>query len=108
LRENGNASGDSGFEAARVTSREPKVVISLEHELKATFDFFGKFDGGIKVALAMHMGTVLEKQAFFFADFLEIDNLPIGDTDGITSLDLEGICTGKANGADDEWEIILI
>jgi len=108
MRENGNASDDSGFEGARVTDRESKVTINLEHELASVFDFFDKLDTGTKVALQMHAGTVLEKQVWFFADRLEFDALPVGDKDGIRMLDLEATCTGAANGSNDDWEFALI
>jgi hypothetical protein len=108
LRENGNAEDDSGIESARVTDRESKVTINLEHELAATFDFFDKLDNGTKVALQMHAGTVLDKTCWFFADALEFDALPLGDKDGIRMLELSAMCTGSADSSNDDWEFALI
>lgn len=108
LRENGNAADDSGLESGRVTGRKPKFNINLEMDLAATFDFFAKLDAGTKVALQMHVGTVLDKMIWFFADYLEFDQLPIGDKDGITMLDVSADCTGLANGSNDEWEMVFI
>lgn len=107
LRPNGNATGDSGFESARVTARDPKVTITLEHELTTAFDFFDKLDNGTKIALQHHVGTVLDKKIWFFCDELEFDELPIGDLDGITSLDVTASCTGAANDSNDEWEFLI-
>jgi hypothetical protein len=104
-RENGNATGDSGIEGAKLTSREPKITLSCEHELAATFDFFDKLDQGTKVALQMSVGTVLDKLVWFFADSLEFAALPVGEKDGITSLEVEAMCTGTD---DDEWEMLFI
>ena len=107
LRENGNASGDSGFETARITDRTPKITLSCELELKATFDFFDKLDKGTKVALQMKVGSVNEKEIWFFADFLEFDDIPNVDNNGISSLEVSADCTGQANDADDEWEFLF-
>lgn len=107
LRENGNASGDSGFETARITDRTPKITLSCELELKATFDFFDKLDKGTKVALQMKVGSVNEKEIWYFADFLEFDDIPNVDNNGISSLEVSADCTGKANGANDEWEFLF-
>jgi len=108
LRENGNVGDDTGIEAARVTDRGSKVTINLEHELAATFDFFGKMDVGTKTALQMHVGTVLDKMAWFFADALEFDALPLGDKDGIRMLELTGTCTGAADDTNDDWEFAIV
>lgn len=108
MRQNGNASDDTGFESARITSREPKVTITLEHELAATFDFFTKLDDGTKTALEFHDGTSENKQFWFFADELEFQALPPGDADGVRTLDLEAMLTGNAADEDDEWQMAFI
>ena len=108
LRENGNAADDTGYETARITAREPKLTITLEHELAATFDFFTKLDAGTKTAVEMHIGTSENKQFWFFADELEFQALPVGDADGIRTLDLEAMCTGNLADADDEFQMAFI
>jgi len=110
LRENGNASGDTGYETARVTARESKVTINLEHELAATYDFFGTLDAGTKTSLSLHWGSTVGKQCYLFADELEFDALPIEDQDGIVGLALSAVCTGDLGntGDDDDWELLFI
>lgn len=110
MRENGNASDDTGFETARITSREPKITISLEHELASTFDYFSKLDAGTKTALQFHIGTSETKQVWFFADELEFQALPASDNDGIRTLDLEAMLTGNAGdeNGDDEYQFAFI
>lgn len=108
LRENGNVDDGTGFEAARITGRDPKVTINLEHELAATFDFFAKLDAGTKTSLSMRIGTTLGKQFFFFADELEFEALPVEDQDGIVGLALEALCTGDLTSAEDEFEMLFI
>jgi hypothetical protein len=108
LRENGNASDGTGFEVARITAREPKVTINLEHELAATFDFFAKLDAGTKTSLSLHLGDTLGKQMFFFADELEFDSLPTEDQDGIVGIALEALCTGDLTSSEDEFELLFI
>lgn len=108
LRENGNASDDTGYETARVTAREPKVTISMEHESTTVFDFFAKLDSGEKVSLEFHVGTVETKQFWFFADELEFQAIPGSDADGIRTLDIESMLTGSATGADDEYQMVFI
>lgn len=108
LRENGNALDDSGFEAARATKRRSKINIIVEHELAATFDFFAKLDAGTKTALQFHVGTVVDKKIWFFADELEFEALPVGDKEGIRTLDLAADCTGSASDSNDDWEFALI
>lgn len=108
LRENGNSSDDTGYETARITSREPKVTITQEFELAATFDYFTKLDAGTKTALQFHIGTAATKQGWFFADELEFQAVPLGDNDGVRGIDLEAMCTGNASDADDEWQIAFI
>ena len=65
-------------------------------------------DAGTKTALAYHCGTVLEKQCWFFADELEFAELPLGDADGIRTLDLTAMCTGSSDDGDDDWEFLWI
>jgi len=109
LRENGNASGDTGIEGARITGRDPMVTLSCEHELAATFDFFGTLDAGTKTALEFRVGSAVTKRFWFFADELEFDALPLGDNEGIRTLELSARCTGDATSSgEDEWEMAFI
>jgi len=108
LRENGNATDGTGYEAARITAREPKVTINLEMELAATFDFFAKLDAGTKTSLSLHIGGTVGKQFYFMADELEFSALPIEDQDGIVGIALEALCTGNLTDTDDEIELLFI
>jgi hypothetical protein len=109
LRINGNAADDTGIEGARITGRDPKITITLEHELASVFDFFSKLDAGTKTALEFHIGSSETKRFWYFADELEFDALPLGDSDGIRTLDLAASCTGDATSSgDDEWEMAFI
>jgi hypothetical protein len=109
LRENGNSADDTGYEGARITKREPKFTLSCEHELAATYDFFTKLDAGTKVAVEARIGTAETKQFWFFADEVEFEELPLGDLEGIRTLDITGMCTGDATASgDDEFEMAFI
>lgn len=109
LRANGNAADDTGFEGARITGRDPKITITLEHELASVFDFFGKYDAGTKIPLQFHIGTSENKQFWMFANLMETEALPLGDADGIRTLDLEALLTGDATSAgEDEVELAFI
>ena len=107
LRVNGNATGDSGFEGARVTERAGKITLSLEHELASSFDFFQKLDDGEKVSLGFHLGADSNKQFLFFADELEFESIGNGDLDGIVTIDITSDLTGSGASGDDEWEMVL-
>lgn len=109
LRENGNAADDTGYEGARITKRDPKFTLTCEHELAATYDFFSILDAGTKVAVEGKIGTSENKQFWFFADEVEFDELPLGDLDGIRTLEITGTCTGDATASgDDELEFAFI
>jgi len=108
MRENGNAPDSSGYESARETARVPKLTLTLEHELAATYDFFEKLNTGAKVAHGFHVGTVADKRIFFFADYLEFDELPKSENDGISTLTLSATCTSPNADGDDEWEMLFV
>ncbi|NRA94186.1 MAG: hypothetical protein HRU26_16180, partial [Psychroserpens sp.] len=67
-----------------------------------------KLDSGEKVALEYHIGSSEDKQFWLFAPELEFEALPLGDEDGIRTVELEAMLTGAANGADDEWQMVWI
>lgn len=108
LRENGNATGDSGFETARITARDPKLTITLEHEDASTFAFFTKLDDNSKIAVGFRVGTVAGKTFWFFADRAQIVALPLEDNEGIRNLGVELSLTGAASSGDDEFEMLFI
>lgn len=105
MRPNGNATDDTGLEGARVSAREPVVKITLEHVKASTFDFFTKLDAGTKVYFQAHIGSTISKQVWFFAPYLEFNTLPLGDAEGIRTLEVEAACTGTA---DDEFAFVFI
>ena len=85
-----------------------KVMFSsMTDEWRTPQSIFDKLDKGTKVALQMKVGSVNEKEIWFFADFLEFDDIPNVDNNGISSLEVSADCTGKANDADDEWEFLF-
>ena len=88
LRENANASGDTGIEAARVTGRLPKLKISLEHDLAANYDFYTKFDAGTDIVIKFQTGSAAQKTVYFFADQAELSEIPLGDNANIRMLEL--------------------
>lgn len=110
MRENGNAADDTGYEGAWISARDPKFTLTCEHELAATYDFFTKLDAGTKVAVEGRIGNAETKQFWFFADEVEFDELPLGDIDGIRTLEITGTCTGDASdtSGDDELEFAFI
>ncbi len=108
LRENGNAAGDSGFETARITSREPKLTIVLEHDSAATYDFFGTLDANTKVAVGFRLGSVAGRSIHFYADLAQMNQLGMEDSDGIRNLSVDFSLTGLSTSSEDEFEMLFI
>ena len=110
LRQNGNAAGTTGIEGARITGREPKFKITLEHVVAATKDFFANYDASTKEAIKFQCGTTVGKRFFFFAPLAEISALPIGDAEGIRTLEVEFLLTSTASvqSADGEYEMLFL
>ncbi|MEO7957874.1 MAG: hypothetical protein ABIW76_14400 [Fibrobacteria bacterium] len=110
-RRDGNAVGNTGIKAARINDRDPSLKITCEHELAATFDFFGSYDALTTYAIKFQIGTVIGKRIFFFAAAAQLANPPsLGDLDGIRGLELEFLLTSLAaiQGSDGEFEILWI
>lgn len=108
LRENGNAAGDSGFETARITGREPKLTIVLEHASVSDYDFFGNFDANTKIATGFRVGSTAGKIFEFYGDYAQIESIGMEDNDGIRNLSLAMALTGAAASSNDEFEMLFI
>ena len=107
MRQNGNASGTSGFEAAHIPSRRSVLTINVEQELSSVFDFYDRLDNTTKVGLEFHIGDTLGRKFHFFADRFQFEDLSETDSDGIATLDLQGVCTSNSDDEDDDWEMIF-
>jgi len=105
LRENGNAAGDSGFETARLTSREPTLTIVLEHEDEADYDFFGAFDANTKIPIGFHVGNTPGKMFHHYSANSQMMEIGMEENEGIRNLSLKFLMTGTA---DDEFEWLFI
>lgn len=108
LRENGNAADDTGFEGARITARDPKLTIVLEHESESDYDFFGKLDSNEKIATGFKVGSTAGKIFEFYGDYAQIESIGNEDNEGIRNLSVVLALTGAAGGADDEFEMLFI
>ena len=108
LRPNANATGDSGFETARITGRRPTLTINMEWLLASEFDIITGYDAGTDYAISFNVGTVAGKSVYFYADEAEISAPPLGDNDGVLSVDLEFLLKGTGNNVDREYEILFL
>jgi hypothetical protein len=108
LRENGNAAGDSGFETARITAREPKLTIVLEHEDASDYDFFGNLDANTKIAASYRVGGTAGKIFEAHYPYLQIESIGLEDNEGIRNLSVVFAMTGAADSGDDEFEWLFI
>lgn len=103
-RENANATGTSGIEAFRITGRSPKLTLSAEFMLAATYDIITKMDAGTDVVIKFQTGSVAEKTIYFFADEAEIMSPAKSDNNGIRTVDLEFLLKVQSNTGI-PWEI---
>ena len=108
LRENANATGDSGFEGARITGRRPTLTINLEWLLAADWDIITAYDAGTDYAISFQLGSVAGKKILFFADEAELSATPLGENNGIMSADLEFLLKGTGSNVDREYEWLFI
>jgi len=108
LRENANASGDTGIEAARITGRVPKLKISLEHDLAANYDFYTAFDAGTDIVIKFQTGSASEKTIYFFADQAEISEIPLGENANIRMLELTFTLKTSDTNEYKCWEMALL
>jgi len=108
LRQNANATGDSGYETARVTGRRPTMTFSQEWLLASEFAAITGYDAGTDYVLTTTLGSVAGKKIVFYADEAEISALPLGDTDGVLSTDIEFLLKGTGNNTDREYEWLFI
>ena len=108
LRENANASGDTGIEAARITGRVPKLKISLEHDLAANYDFYTAFDAGTDIVIKFQTGSASEKTVYFFADQAEISEIPLGENANIRMLELTFTLKTSDTNEYKCWEMALL
>jgi hypothetical protein len=111
LRKDGNAPGNTGIRAARIDGCEPKVTITVEHELASVFDFYTSYESLTKHDLRFRLGTVAGKQILFFAGEAQFAETPKPTKlEGIVGLDLVFSLTASAKlqGANGEWEILIL
>lgn len=110
LRQDGNAPGNTGIQGARITMREPSIKINLEFTLQVDKDWYANYDASTKEAIKFQIGTTVGKRFFLFAPLAEIAAQPLGDHDGIRSMDVEFLLTSTASlqGADGEFEFLWL
>ena len=106
-RENMGATGTTGIEAYRITSRSPKLTVSMEFPLAATYDIITKMDAGTDVAIKFQTGSATEKTVLFFADEAEVMAPPLSDNNGIRTIDLEFLLKIQSNTGI-PWEIAFL
>lgn len=109
-RKDGNAD-TTGIRGARIQDREPRLKVTVEHELAATFDYFGGYEAQTKYAVKFQIGTTVGKRFFFFAPTAQLAAPPsLGSLDGIRGLDLEFLLTSlvAVQGSDGEFELLWL
>lgn len=111
LRQSGNAVGNTGIMGARINDREPKLKITIEHDLASVKDWFANYDAQTKEAIKFQCGTTVGKRFLFFAPAGQLMNPPsLGDLEGIRGLELEFLLTSTAQiqGSDGEFEALWL
>lgn len=82
LRGDGNATGNTGLRGVRGGTRDPKIVVTYEHEPHTTFDVYGLHDSSAPQAFQVQVGTVPGKRFFMFADEAVVNGVTTPDQDG--------------------------
>lgn len=100
--------GTTGFIAAYISGKDPKMTISMEQLPEATLDVEGLRAAGTEMAVLFQLGTAQGKTIWVFADNSQIINVSPGDNDGIRTVDIEFSLNGDANDEDDEIELLFI
>jgi hypothetical protein len=108
MRQNANATGDSGFESARITGRRPTLTITMEWELAANFDIITGYDAGTDYALSFNVGSAAGKKVVFYGDEAEISAPSLSDDTGRRMVDLEFLLKGTGSNVDREYEFLFI
>lgn len=106
-RKDANAVGNTGLRGAYIVDRDPRLKMTVEHELTATFDFFGGYDAQTKYPVKFQIGTVPGKRFFHYSPAAQLASAPtLSSLDGIRGLELEFLLTSSAQvqGADGEFE----
>lgn len=107
MRQNGNASGNSGIESAYTSNRRSTLTINVEQQLASVFDFYDRLDNETKIELSFKVGNTAGKKIHFFCDNFQFEDLSEGENEGISTLEIQGVCTSNDDDKDDDWEIIL-
>lgn len=105
-RIDGNA-GTTGYIAAYISQREPKLTVSYEHIEASTLDTYGQLASGTKIPVKFHVGTAVGKKIWVFADLAQVTGISIGEQDGIRTVDVEYTLTGAAAKSEDELEMVF-
>lgn len=111
LRQSGNAASNTGIVGSRINDREPKLKITVEHDLASVKDYYSIYDAQTKEPIKFQNGTTVGKRFFFFAPSAQLANPPsLGDLDGIRGLELEYLLTSTAQiqGSDGEFEMLWL
>lgn len=110
LRQDGNAPGNTGIQGARITMREPTIKINLEFGLQVDKDWYANYDSSLKEAIKFQIGTAVGSRFFFFAPSAEIMTAPLGDTEGIRSIDVDFLLTPATTlqNGDGDFELLWL
>jgi len=107
-RPDANASGSTGFIAAYVSGRDPKVTMKIELLPETTLDLYGLWAAGTTMELQWQLGTTEGKNHRVICDYAQITNITTSDTDGLVTVDVEFTLTGSVNSEEDEIEMLFI
>jgi len=84
------------------------MTFKQEWLLASEFAAITGYDAGTDYVLPTTLGSVAGKKIVFYADEAEISALPLGDTAGVLSTDIEFLLKGTGNNTDREYEWLFI
>jgi hypothetical protein len=98
------AAGESGYCYATIVDRNPKAVMSLEAQLVATFDVYGKWLAQSEEAFVLDIGGATWNKMEFDAPKAQILKPNLGDRDGMITDELE-MQFNRSAAVDDEFSL---
>lgn len=108
-RKSGNVA-NTGILASYIPGRVPTLKVSCELPPSASLDVDGLQAAGTEIPFKAKAGTVIGKMIYLFVDNAVIVDTPLGDSDGIRTVDLLLKCVGDPTDTDgdDEFEIVIV
>lgn len=93
------------FVGFRITDRAPTMTFDPEHELVATYDFYGKAASGAQIDFKARVGTTAGNKVNFHCPNIQLTSPSQSDRDGITAIDITANLA--SNAGDDELSILF-